>query len=260
MSFHEQHDLAAAYALGALDANEAAAFESHLDSCDHCRRDVIQYSGVVEELAEADAIVPPPELRSRLLDEIARTPQVGSAERSGPRGIPANGDSADGGSGQGGQVVDLTDARDQRAERRPGRWLLTAAAALAIVVGGAAALLTLSDTGDEYDNLAAAADAETLELDSDIGTVTLVYSSEQDQVGVQSIDLADPGEGKTYELWLVVDDGVAPAGLFTPDEGTIREVLSVDDIETQGFGITIEPEGGSDQPTGDILFLGTFGA
>jgi hypothetical protein len=46
--------------------------------------------------------------------------------------------------------------------------------------------------------------------------------------------------------------------LFVPDDGDVRQVLSVDDVQTQGFGITIEPEGGSDQPTGDILFLDTF--
>jgi anti-sigma-K factor RskA len=127
-----------------------------------------------------------------------------------------------------------------------------------LVIGGAAALLTIADRDDAYDAVAAAADAETLELESDLGAVTVVYSPDLNQVGVLSTDLPDPGEGKTYELWLVVDSGVTPAGLFVPDDGDVRQVLSVDDVQTQGFGITIEPEGGSDQPTGDILFLDTF--
>ena len=127
------------------------------------------------------------------------------------------------------------------------------------VIGGAAALLTLADRDDAFDAVVAADDAQTLRLDSDVGTVTLIYSAGLDRVGVSSADLPDPGEGKTYELWLVVGEGVvAPAGLFTPDDGEVREVLSVDDIETLGFGISIEPEGGSDQPTGAILSVDTF--
>lgn len=248
MTFEEQHELAAPYALGALEPDEAAEFEVHLTACARCRVAVAGFSRVVEELAQADAVMPPPGLRSRVLGQIARTPQA----RSG--GEP--GSASDAGSVP--AVSDLTRERARRTERRSGR-LLLAAAAVVFVIGGAVALLSLAETDDAYDAIAAAADAETLQLDGDIGTVTVVYSPDLDRVGVSSSDLPDPGDGKTYELWLVVDDGVAPAGLFTPDDGEVRQVLSVDDIETQGFGITIEPEGGSDQPTGDILFLGTFG-
>ncbi len=266
MRFDELHDLAAAYALGALDADEAAAFESHLDACERCRREVVDHSAVVEALADAEAVAPPPELRERVLDEIARTPQspdsgLGSPVEDQPDyqpavvpmpitrdGVPDEADEA---------VVDLTQIRVERNERRFGR-VLAAAAAIVFVIGGAAAFWRLSDRSDAYDTVATSADAETLELEGEGGTITVVYSPERDQVGVLGTDLPDPGPGKTYELWLVVDDGVAPAGLFVPDNGSVRQVLSVDDIDTQGFGVTIEPEGGSEQPTGDILYLGTF--
>lgn len=240
MTFEELHELAAVYALGALEPAEAAEFEAHLATCERCRRELADYSDVVEELARADEIAPPPELRARIVDEIAQTAQTVS---------PPAADSE--------PFIDLTERRDRRIDRRPRR-LLLAAAAVVFVIGGAAAMLTLADRDDAYDAVVAAADAETLQLDGDIGTITVVYSPDLDRVGVSSTGLPDPGEGKIYELWLVVDGGVTPAGLFSPDNGEVREVLSVDDIETLGFGITIEPAGGSEQPTGDILFLETF--
>lgn len=241
MRFEELHELAAPYAIGALDPSESAEFEHHIGDCARCRREVADLSGVVEELAQADAVAPPSELRSRVLDEIARTPQSAS-----PPDTAAE------------TVLDLTRARTRRADRRSGSLVLAAAAAFVFLIGGAAALLTLTDRDDAYDSVVAAADARTLQLDGEVGTVTVVYSADLDRVGVLSTDLPDPGEGKTYELWLVVDGGVAPAGLFTPADGEVRDVLSVEDVETQGFGISIEPVGGSDQPTGEILFFDTF--
>jgi hypothetical protein len=49
---------------------------------------------------------------------------------------------------------------------------------------------------------------------------------------------------------------VASAGLFNTQSGAVSAVLSVDDLDAAGWGITIEPAAGSEQPTGDILFLG----
>lgn len=241
MTFEELHELASVYALGALEEAEAAEFEAHLTVCERCRRDVADFSGVVEELARADAVKPPSELRTRILDEIARTPRLVSP-----------------GTSESEPVIDLTQQRARRSQRRSDRLLLATAAAVVVVIGGVIGLLTLGEQDGAYDAVVAAADAETLRLDGDIGMITLVYSPDLDQVGVSSTDLPDPGVGKTYELWLVVDGGVTPAGLFTPVNGEVREVLRVDDIETLGFGITIEPEGGSEQPTGDILLSGTF--
>ncbi len=240
MRFEDLHELAAVYAIGALDPTEEAEFEAHLKSCDRCRRDLLDFAGVIEGVARASAVGPPPELRTRVLDEISRTPQATSDDAP----------TAD-------HIVDLTQERERRLEWRSVR-VLTAAAAVVFVVGGAIALSTLARGDDAYDMVASAADAESLVLDGEDGAITVVYSPELDRVGVTAIDLADPGAGKTYALWLFIEDGVAPAGLFVPADGAVRAVLSVDDFETSGFGVTIEPEGGSDQPTGPVLFSGTF--
>ena len=86
-----------------------------------------------------------------------------------------------------------------------------------------------------------------------------MWSDELDQVAIFGNELAVTGEAKTYELWFVEDDGVVRAALFDPaTDGSIRIVLDIDDISPIGWGVTIEPAGGSDQPTGEILYFGTF--
>src|SRR5919198_2681195 len=60
---------AALYALGALDAEEARAFESHLaEGCAACEAELREFQGVVADLAfAAPAAEPPAGARSRLL-------------------------------------------------------------------------------------------------------------------------------------------------------------------------------------------------
>ena len=59
---------AALYALGALDAEEARAFESHLAACAACEAELREFQGVVADLAfAAPAAEPPAGARARLL-------------------------------------------------------------------------------------------------------------------------------------------------------------------------------------------------
>lgn len=64
--------------------------------------------------------------------------------------------------------------------------------------------------------------------------------------------------GRTYQVWLI--DGAAPvsAGLLTVDENG-QGVFVVDSDQAIGsfnaLGISIEPEGGSPEPTGEIVVL-----
>lgn len=70
----EQETLAALYALGSLQPDEARAFEHHLseDGCDVCRRQVEAMSDVCGDLALAPSpATPSPAVRSRLLTTVA---------------------------------------------------------------------------------------------------------------------------------------------------------------------------------------------
>ncbi|GAC1420138.1 MAG: anti-sigma factor [Candidatus Velthaea sp.] len=54
------HDDAEAYALGALDAVEEAAFERHLAECAQCRAAVASYAPVMQAMRSLPASAPPP--------------------------------------------------------------------------------------------------------------------------------------------------------------------------------------------------------
>ncbi len=66
---------AALHALGALDAEEASAFDAHLAHCHVCRAEVDAYAAVTDTLALAPPPVPPaPEVWSRVLAGMRRPP------------------------------------------------------------------------------------------------------------------------------------------------------------------------------------------
>jgi anti-sigma-K factor RskA len=66
------HDLTAAYALDALDADETEAYERHLGQCEECREQLAQLNDTAASLAFASvAPAPPPRLRAAILEQAA---------------------------------------------------------------------------------------------------------------------------------------------------------------------------------------------
>ena len=66
------HDLTAAYALDALDPDEAEAYERHLSQCEECREQLADLSETAGALAfAAVAPAPEPRLRAAILDAAA---------------------------------------------------------------------------------------------------------------------------------------------------------------------------------------------
>ncbi|MEM7285722.1 MAG: anti-sigma factor [Actinomycetota bacterium] len=225
------HHLAAAYALDALEPDERAAFEAHYPTCDICSAEVSDFRETAAVLA-ADAAVPPPsDLKASVMAEISRTRQLS----------PRRGD-----------AVELDRVRGRRG--RVLRAVAAVAAAVVLVVG--TTVITRSDD-DRFAPLLEAVDATFVTLEGDAGSIEAVWSDELDQVLVQATSLADPGEGLTYALWSLRDGEASPAGLFAPDaDGSLAELLDVDDLDPAAWGVTIEPESGSPQPTGEVLFVG----
>jgi anti-sigma factor ChrR (cupin superfamily) len=68
----------ALFALGSLPEEEARAFEAHLLACPACAEEVRSYRDVLAEVGRL-AVVPPGELRERVLDRAAREPAGASA-------------------------------------------------------------------------------------------------------------------------------------------------------------------------------------
>lgn len=74
-----------------------------------------------------------------------------------------------------------------------------------------------------------------------------------------SHNLPDAPEGKTYQWWVMADDAPKSAGVFKvgPDGTSLIKIGSLEDFgRIQDFVLTLEPEGGSERPTGDMLLSG----
>ncbi len=235
----ELHHLTGAYAVDALDAAEREAFEAHLDACVDCQREVSEFRETLALRAEAEPVAPPASVRDRVLADAASSRQL-------PPQLPD-------------VVVDLAERRRMGDNRRR---LLTAAAAAVVLFVGAIGALSLRSDGDPRDAVLAAPDAVFTDLavnaDGADGMVRVVWSADLDEAVVIASGLEPVGDDQIYELWFLLEDGgVAPAGLFRPEAGSVEAVLDLDDIDGIGWGVSIEPAEGSEQPTGDVLFVGT---
>lgn len=225
------HHLAAAYALDAVEPDEARRFEAHLATCERCAAEVREFRTTAAELAAASAVAPPPGLREQVLREAAATRQRSPL-------VPT------------------------AAPRRRLAPLLAAAAVLLVVLGGAGLLVRdLAAERDEARELAvvlAAPDARFVPLEGSEGVrLRVVWSPSARGAVVVGSGLEDPGPGRVYELWAIGDDGPRSAGLFEPGpDGRVERRLALPDEPSGGWGVTIEPDGGSPRPTGEILFLG----
>jgi anti-sigma-K factor RskA len=68
----DAHDLTAAYALDALDPDEAEAYERHLSQCEECREQLAELNEAATALAFGTVAPPPPaRLRASILDAAA---------------------------------------------------------------------------------------------------------------------------------------------------------------------------------------------
>ncbi len=233
------HLLTGPYVLHALDPEERSAFEAHLVDCADCRAEIRELAATVARMGAAEAVVPPPSLRASVLAEVARTPQE-PADDASPTPAP----------------TDLGERRD----RRRTTWLAVAAAVvavLALVLGGllVQARSERSDLAAQQQQVASvltAGDARTVAgTVSGGGRAAVVVSDSQDAAAFVGTDLAEPPSGHTYQLWYITSSGAATsAGTFDPGAGggaAVRLQGSPDGAAT--VGLTVEPAGGSAQPT-----------
>lgn len=149
-------------------------------------------------------------------------------------------------------------AAQRRWFQRPALLLGAAAAAVALFVGGAFVGSALSGSNSYQSQQAsalaeinAAPDVQHATADvSGGGTATLVWSGELGRSALVANDLPPLPDDKTYELWYLRDGEAIPAGTMTPaDSGSTWRVLTGDMAAGDAVGVTVEPSGGSKQPT-----------
>ncbi|MFF8831260.1 anti-sigma factor domain-containing protein [Streptomyces sp. NPDC015131] len=248
MNGEHLHAPSGAYALDALPDHERAVFERHMTDCAECAREVRELSATAARLGAAAAAVPPAALRERVLAEITTVRQLpphvapgSGAGRSGPafrgrlpRLVLAACVAAT--AAFGGVVVwQHEDVRraEQRAQRAEQR------------------------TAD-MSRVLSAPDARTVTGTEGGARVAVVVSRAEDSAVFLSSGLPELPAGKTYQLWFDDRGGtMRPAGLTRGDGGLVMDG-AVDGAT--GMGVTVEPAGGSPQPTGAPLMLMTLPA
>lgn len=217
----EIHALSGAYAVDALDEHERALFERHLAECADCRAEVDSLRAAAASLAETTAVTPPAHLRADVLAAIGTVRPLPPLPRQADRG----------------------DGRGRRF-----RGLLVAAAAVAVVGTGVVVSQLREDEPSTFDRVVAASDVDTVTVPVGGGEVTVHRSESVGRAVLEAEDMPAPPKGKVYELWLQVDGAMVPAGLLDA-AGDQEFVLTGDASEATAAGITIEPDGGSPQPT-----------
>jgi anti-sigma-K factor RskA len=269
------HDLGAPYALDALDADEAAAFEAHLAGCEACRQEVASFRATAAMLADETAVAPPPGLRDDVLAAIGSVRQdppvvtgdeardrTAAGDAGGSTDAPGTADpvgrSPDGTAGPVG-----TPPAHARATSRTMSWagrLGLGLAAAFMVVAGALGLWVNGLQGQireqraETARLAAVLGAEDSRTLSSDGT-TLVVDAQGSAV-VASSRLQAPAADEVLQVWVIDADGTArSAGLF--EDPTQPRLLDLPVQQGSTVGITVEPAGGSETPTSDPVWAET---
>jgi len=266
---HAQLELCIPYVFGRLNPGNRKQFEAHLETgCEQCKREL-------SELYEATALLPlllrqeapPSGLRQRLLSRLSskRTEQQRVAK---PTPLPQR---------------EAVEAPVTKAP--PHSWYLYAS-----VVMGALIIISLlfflSDqlrTTSELEKklndlqvqvqqkqdilgILQARRVEMLQLMSaEAGSEAsgrILWEPERRRAVVQAINLpAQPGD-KQYQLWLMKDKKYFRVGEFDvkADKSNVFAVMTLpvgEKQEMEGFAVTLEPRGGSTQPSGAIQLRGT---
>jgi anti-sigma-K factor RskA len=253
------HTLSGAYALDALDPAEAAAFEGHLESCESCRDEVRSFRDAVGALADDVATPAPERLRTSVLSaitEVRPLPPVVPVDATAVPVVAAHAPVAAVTTAPA-AVDELATRRETKARRTP-VWLQVAAAILAVVAAGglwrSATLnrdLTAATTAAaQVTAVLTAPDATTVSSSVSTGGRAAVVTSKTKSTSVLVTDGLTPApDGKTYQIWFIGSGGTATSAGFVPPGDHTATVLDGDPATASAVGVTVEPAGGSAQPT-----------
>lgn len=242
----DPRSLTGAYALDAVSDEERAVLEEHLSTSEATRNEVteLQDTAVLLGLATTP-VTPSADLRARLMAQVAQTPQLAPVGAAAAAIAPTR--------------VELK--TQQRWFSRTAIAITAAAAAVAIIIGGGIVIANLNDgsqnpiQADGITIIRAADDAQQVEAAvATGGTATLVWSGELAQAALIADGMNPLSDDQVYELWYIGEGGPRAAGTFTVDEnGSVQQVLEGDMRAGDLVGITIEPAGGSEQPTSEPI-------
>ncbi|WP_327287018.1 anti-sigma factor [Streptomyces sp. NBC_01198] len=247
MSAADLHTLTGAYALDALSEREAAQFSRHLAACRSCAQEVGELRETAARLALAVAVVPPAELRGRVMGALP-----------GVRQLPPGPHATAGPSGGGWR------------RRLP---QLAAAACLVAALAAGAVAVDAEHRADRQRDRTAQAEQQAAELGALLaapdatthagavrggGSATVVSSRQLGRTAFLYRGLPRLDGSHVYQLWYSRGGAMVPAGLVDPGSPDGAALLAGSARGASGVGVTVEPQGGSRTPTGTPVVLLTL--
>ncbi|MGW2423099.1 anti-sigma factor [Streptomyces sp. NPDC001709] len=247
----DPHSLAAPYALDALEPGERRRFEKHLRGCGRCAAEVRELAEDAMRLAWSTAAPPPAALRERVLAAVRTTPQ-----EQAPAQAPAR------------QRTPQLPPHVWGTQPPPGRTrtprtrplfvpFATATAAAALVVASLFAVQA-HRTQDRLDaaqarareiaHVLTAPDARaTTGKDAQGRGIGVIASASEREAVVTLSGYGTPPTGRVRQLWLMRPRAQPRSlGLFAGDTPLVAKDL---DTSSTSLAVTVEPDGGSAQPT-----------
>ncbi len=223
------HALSGAYAVDAVDDIERAGFERHLAGCPTCRAEVESLRAASAALAEDAMTTPPAALRDAVLRDVSRVRPLPPITVGGP------------------------------VHRRKWFPALVAAVVLALVGVGGAVWQPWRDDSSVTVSVAdqVLGDPAAQRFSKDLGngvTATVVRSAKLNRAVIVTENMPPPPDGKVYQLWLQTPSRhLNSAGLMPAGADTVLFEGDADDAV--GAGVSLEPAGGSEQPTKVVALI-----
>lgn len=144
------------------------------------------------------------------------------------------------------------------ATRRP-RWraaILAAAAAIVVALAafGAGIALRPAHVPTMAEQIISAPDVRTASTPMAGGTATVVFSRDMNGAVLVMDNVPPPSQGTVYQMWLVGDKGAQSAGTMNAAAVTPSTTHTFTSLKNSSMlAFTVEPGGGSPQPTGKIF-------
>jgi anti-sigma-K factor RskA len=225
------HVLTGGYVLDAISEAEREEFERHLQNCPTCDAEVRGLRETAARLALACAVTPPARMEQQVLAATYRTRQLPPLPAGRPRRERR--------------------VQPERALRFPHRIaVLAAAASVAAAVALGITQLSAQHQLDHARDTAiarvvTAPDARVEAAGTSAGgNVTVVTSAALREAVVSTSGMASLPSSRVYQVWVMSPSGARSAGLMHGSSLLASSVRPGDRI-----GITVEPAGGTTQPT-----------
>lgn len=235
MSRERFEELKEAYALNALSEEERREVERYLAENPSEQAEVDELSSIAALFALAPPEQEPPaRLRKSLMEQVRSEAGGAAASTSAGR-----------------------EGREGWTRRLFGVRGVAVAAAAAAILGLAVWNVTLqSEVRELRDDQETQMSAYELQGSGEAETVQgeLVRIGDQGAMLVAT-DLPELPEGKTYEMWAIDEGQPESYGVFEAGEGPAIEPIGRPISDAEQFAITVEPEGGSGQPTTEPIIV-----